>query len=79
MVWPGLSGNLDSLARRCGRMGRSTPQSGGVSNLDRFVPKLSPQVRTAPTVLLIRPDGYLALISDAGDVSAVSHYLDAVG
>ncbi|MFG1913218.1 hypothetical protein [Micromonospora sp. NPDC048898] len=31
------------------------------------------------TLVLIRPDGYLALISDAGDVSAVSHYLDAIG
>ncbi|RAO33948.1 hypothetical protein PSN13_02815 [Micromonospora saelicesensis] len=25
------------------------------------------------------PDGYIALISDAGDVSAVSHYVDAIG
>jgi hypothetical protein len=27
------------------------------------------------TLVLIRPDGYVALISDAGDVSAVSDYL----
>ncbi len=31
------------------------------------------------TLMLIRPNGYVALISDAGDVSAVSHYLAAVG
>jgi len=31
------------------------------------------------TLVLIRPDGYVALISDAGDVSAVSHYLAAIG
>ncbi|CCH19731.1 hypothetical protein [Micromonospora lupini] len=30
------------------------------------------------TLVLIRPDGYIALISDAGDVSAVSHYLGAI-
>lgn len=30
------------------------------------------------TLVLIRPDGYVALISDAGDVSAVSHYLAAL-
>ncbi|WP_344856062.1 FAD-dependent oxidoreductase [Amycolatopsis ultiminotia] len=29
---------------------------------------------TGRTLVLIRPDGYLALISDAGDVSAVSRY-----
>lgn len=28
--------------------------------------------------ILIRPDGYIALISDAGDVSAVSDYLAAM-
>jgi 2-polyprenyl-6-methoxyphenol hydroxylase-like FAD-dependent oxidoreductase len=27
------------------------------------------------TLVLIRPDGYIALISDTGDISAVSHYL----
>ncbi len=32
---------------------------------------------TDHTLVLIRPDGYVALISDAGDVSAVSHYLAA--
>jgi len=31
------------------------------------------------TLVLIRPDGYVALISDAGDVSAVSDYLAAIG
>jgi hypothetical protein len=29
--------------------------------------------------VLIRPDGYVALISDAGDASAVSQYLAGVG
>lgn len=31
------------------------------------------------TLVLIRPDGHIALISDAGDVSAVSDYLAAIG
>ncbi|MBB4685420.1 FAD-dependent oxidoreductase [Amycolatopsis jiangsuensis] len=31
------------------------------------------------TLVLIRPDGYLALISDAGDAAAVSDYLAAIG
>jgi 2-polyprenyl-6-methoxyphenol hydroxylase-like FAD-dependent oxidoreductase len=31
------------------------------------------------TLVLIRPDGYVALISDSGDVSAVSDYLGAIG
>jgi 2-polyprenyl-6-methoxyphenol hydroxylase-like FAD-dependent oxidoreductase len=31
------------------------------------------------TLVLIRPDGYVALISDAGDASAVSDYLAAIG
>jgi 2-polyprenyl-6-methoxyphenol hydroxylase-like FAD-dependent oxidoreductase len=31
------------------------------------------------TLVLIRPDGYVALFSDAGDVSAVSDYLAAIG
>jgi 2-polyprenyl-6-methoxyphenol hydroxylase-like FAD-dependent oxidoreductase len=31
------------------------------------------------TLVLIRPDGYVALITDAGDVSAVSHSLAATG
>jgi hypothetical protein len=31
------------------------------------------------TLVLIRLDGYIALISDAGDVSAVSHYLAVLG
>ena len=31
------------------------------------------------TLVLIRPDGYIGLISDAGDVSAVSDYLAAIG
>ena len=30
------------------------------------------------TLVLIRPDGYIALISDAGDLSAVSDYLAAI-
>jgi hypothetical protein len=29
--------------------------------------------------VLIRPDGYVALISDAGDVSAVAAYLTEIG
>ncbi|WP_433208446.1 FAD-dependent monooxygenase [Dactylosporangium sp. CS-047395] len=33
----------------------------------------------ARTVVLIRPDGYLGMISDAGDLSAVSDYLAAIG
>jgi 2-polyprenyl-6-methoxyphenol hydroxylase-like FAD-dependent oxidoreductase len=33
---------------------------------------------TGRTLALIRPDGYLALISDAGDVPAVSEYLAAI-
>ncbi|GAB3144320.1 FAD-dependent oxidoreductase [Amycolatopsis stemonae] len=32
---------------------------------------------TGRTLVLIRPDGYVALISDAGDVAAVSEYLDS--
>ncbi len=31
------------------------------------------------TLVLIRPDGYIGLVSDAGDVSAVSDYLAAIG
>jgi 2-polyprenyl-6-methoxyphenol hydroxylase-like FAD-dependent oxidoreductase len=31
------------------------------------------------TLVLIRPDGHVALISDAGDLSAVSDYLAAIG
>ena len=31
------------------------------------------------TLVLIRPDGYVGMISDAGDVSAVSAYFDAIG
>jgi 2-polyprenyl-6-methoxyphenol hydroxylase-like FAD-dependent oxidoreductase len=31
------------------------------------------------TLVLIRPDGYVGLISDAGDVSAVSDYLAGIG
>ncbi len=31
------------------------------------------------TLVLIRPDGYVALISDAGDVAAVADYLAAIG
>jgi len=34
---------------------------------------------TDRTLVLIRPDGYVALISDAGDASAVSDYLAAIG
>jgi 2-polyprenyl-6-methoxyphenol hydroxylase-like FAD-dependent oxidoreductase len=34
---------------------------------------------SARTLVLIRPDGYVALISDAGGVSAVSDYLAAIG
>jgi 2-polyprenyl-6-methoxyphenol hydroxylase-like FAD-dependent oxidoreductase len=34
---------------------------------------------TDDTLVLIRPDGYLAVISDAGDVSAVADYLAALG
>ena len=34
---------------------------------------------TGRTLVLIRPDGYVGLISDAGDVSAVSQYLAAIG
>ena len=34
---------------------------------------------TDRTLVLIRPDGYIGLISDAGDVSAVTHYLAAIG
>lgn len=34
---------------------------------------------SAQTLVLIRPDGYIALISDAGDVSAVSEYLAVMG
>ena len=34
---------------------------------------------TDRTLVLIRPDGYVALISDAGDASAVSRYLAAIG
>ena len=34
---------------------------------------------TARTLLLIRPDGYIALISDAGYVFAVSDYFAAIG
>ena len=34
---------------------------------------------SARTLVLIRPDGYIGLISDAGDVSAVSDYLAAIG
>lgn len=33
---------------------------------------------TNRTLVLIRPDGYIALISDAGDVAAVSGYLAAI-
>jgi FAD binding domain len=31
------------------------------------------------TLVLIRPDGYIGLISDTGDTSAVSDYLTAIG
>lgn len=34
---------------------------------------------TDRTLVLIRPDGYIGLISDAGNTAAVSHYLAAVG
>ena len=34
---------------------------------------------TARTLILIRPDGYVALISDAGDLSEVRDYLAAIG
>jgi hypothetical protein len=34
---------------------------------------------TDRTLVLIRPDGHVGLISDAGDVSAVSAYLAALG
>ena len=34
---------------------------------------------TDRTLVLIRPDGYIALISDAGDVPLVSDYLAAIG
>lgn len=34
---------------------------------------------TDRTLVLIRPDGYIALISDVGDVSAVSNYLAGIG
>jgi len=34
---------------------------------------------TERTLVLIRPDGYVALISDAGDVWSVSDYLTAIG
>jgi 2-polyprenyl-6-methoxyphenol hydroxylase-like FAD-dependent oxidoreductase len=34
---------------------------------------------TDRTLVLIRPDGYIALISDAGDVAAVSDYITALG
>jgi 2-polyprenyl-6-methoxyphenol hydroxylase-like FAD-dependent oxidoreductase len=34
---------------------------------------------TGCTLVLIRPDGYVALISDAGELSAVSDYLAAIG
>jgi hypothetical protein len=33
---------------------------------------------TGHTLVLIRPDGYVALISDAGDVPAVLDYLAVV-
>ncbi len=36
-------------------------------------------VATHRTLVVIRPDGYVGLISDAGDVSAVSDYLAAIG
>jgi hypothetical protein len=38
-----------------------------------------PDGATDRTLVLIRPDGYVALISDAGDVSAVAGYLAALG
>lgn len=34
---------------------------------------------TEHTLVLIRPDGYVALISDAGDISAVSDYIAEIG
>jgi 2-polyprenyl-6-methoxyphenol hydroxylase-like FAD-dependent oxidoreductase len=34
---------------------------------------------TDTTLVLIRPDGYVALISDTGDITAVSDYLAAIG
>ena len=34
---------------------------------------------TDRTLVLIRPDGYVALISDAGEAAAVSNYLAAIG
>ena len=34
---------------------------------------------TDTTLVLIRPDGYIGLISDSGDRSAVTAYLDTVG
>ena len=34
---------------------------------------------TDHTLVLIRPDGYIALLSDAGDMTAVAHYLATVG
>ena len=34
---------------------------------------------TDKTLVLIRPDGHIALISDTGDTSVVSSYLDAIG
>lgn len=34
---------------------------------------------TENTLVLIRPDGYIGLISDAGDASAISDYLSAIG
>jgi hypothetical protein len=33
---------------------------------------------TEHTLVLIRPDGYIGLISDVGDVSAVTAYLDQI-
>lgn len=30
------------------------------------------------TIVLVRPDGYIGLISDAGDVSAVTDYLATI-
>ena len=34
---------------------------------------------SARTLVLIRPDGYIALISDGGDVSAIGDYMSAMG
>jgi hypothetical protein len=31
------------------------------------------------TLVLIRPDGYIGLISDAGDAAALADYLAAIG